>query len=125
MKNISLRHLSIVPILMLSSTVTFGNASIEATQLLGYFSAGCASQGQWTLAAQGYANNLVNTLTSLASDPDCKTLNGALTQVKSLSSSISALSQDQNQRKYASLKKQEQELFLIISQTTDTGQLGT
>ncbi len=96
-----------------------------ANQLLSNFSAGCTSQGEWTHSALGYANALIATLTQLATDPDCRTINGALSQVQNITVQLQALSQDENQKKLSGLKKQEEQLLLQIGQTHDGSGLTT
>lgn len=100
------------------------DAALEANQLLQFFAAGCPTQGQWTQAAQNYANNLVVTLKTLATDPDCRTLNGALSSAQGLSTLLNTLVQDENQRQLISLRQQQQELLLMISNATNTAEVG-
>ena len=104
---------------ILEPNMASADSSLENEQLLQYFSAGCASQGKWTSAAEGYASNLINTLKSLSQDPDCRTLNGALGTMESISAAVAALSEDQNARVVNSLQQQEQNLLQQIAQTTD------
>ena len=100
--------------------VSRADEATEATQLISNFSAGCGTQGEWTHAALGYTQSLIMTLNQLANDPDCRTINGALSHLQSINTQLANLTQDADQRQLASLKKQEELLLLEISRTTDT-----
>ena len=90
--------------------------------MINFFSSNCPTQGQWTQTAINYAENLVSTLKAIQNDPDCKSLSGSLTQLQSLSSVVSRIGQDPDQKLLMSLKKQQEEALLLLSQTTDPAQ---
>ena len=98
------------------------DASQEAEQMLKFFSASCPSQGQWTQTALNYANNLVETIKTLQNDPDCKSFSGSLAQLQSLSTVFRQISQDQDQKSLMALKKQQEEVLLLLGATSDSTQ---
>jgi len=112
-----LRKLSFIFIVSLFSisNTSRADSTLQASELLRYFGAGCASQGEWTKSALAYADALIDDVKSVENDPDCRTINGALGQIKNLSNSLFNLSGDQAQRDILSLKKQEEQLLLTFS----------
>lgn len=70
----------------------------------------------------GFANNIVSTLQTLKDDNDCKTMAGSLVQFNSIQSALDNLTQDQNARQVAALRKQQQEILLQIANTSNPAQ---
>ncbi len=98
------------------------DASLEAEQMLKFFSASCPSQGQWTQTALNYANNLVETIKTLQNDPDCKSFSGSLAQLQSLTTVFRQISQDPDQKALMALKKQQEEVLLLLGASTNATQ---
>jgi hypothetical protein len=95
------------------------DAVTQANQMLSFFSSNCPSQGQWTQTALNYANNLITTLKAIGNDPDCKSLNGALSQLQSLSVTVGQLGRDESERTLMALKKQQEEVLLMLAASND------
>ncbi len=95
-------------------------SKVPAADLLAYFSATCPSQGEWTRAALGQAQSLMTAFRSIQDDPDCKTVSGAVGELQILNNRIVDLQNiATTQSQVNSLKKQEQDLMLQLSNTTD------
>lgn len=105
--------------------MSYADSHTQANQILETFSSSCPTQGQWTQAALSYANSLVQVLESVKNDPDCKTISGALSQTQNIATIVSNLSQDPNQAQILSLQKQQQELMLMISGSTNATDIAT
>ncbi len=95
-------------------------SKVPAADLLAYFSATCPSQGEWTRAALGQAQSLMTAFRSIQDDPDCKTVSGAVGELQILNNRIVDLQNvATTQSQVNGLKKQEQDLMLQLSNTSD------
>ena len=99
------------------------DTALQANQLLGYFSAGCGTQGQWTSTALRYTNDLVETVKSVANDRDCQSISGALLQIQTLSTVLANYAEDANARELKGLQAAEHTLMVQVGQTTDSAQV--
>lgn len=106
-------------ILALWSTVAFAEG-IPGEELLGYFSSNCRTQGEWTRAALSDSRALIESLKSMAQDPDCRSVTGAVSQLELLNQQLQSV-QDLNatQIQVAVINSQEQELLIQLSQASD------
>jgi hypothetical protein len=106
-----------------SSVFLSSRANADATastqQILSTFSASCPSQGQWTQNALNQSLNLVAILEAVKNDPACQSVNGALTQLNSLSNRIAQVSTQSVAIQINNLKNQESSLLLQLASTTD------
>ncbi|MGE3611771.1 MAG: hypothetical protein AB7I27_19435 [Bacteriovoracaceae bacterium] len=93
---------------------------IPGEVLLKYFSSNCRTQGEWTRAAISDSLALIETLKSIAQDPDCKNISGAITDLSLLNQELQVI-QNTNSTKnqIASFDAQEQELLIQLSKNTD------
>src|SRR4051812_23309025 len=98
------------------TTASRADSVLQASQLISYFGAGCASQGEWTRTAIAQATALADVLKSLEKDPDCTTFAGAIGQLGTLSQAVSRLQSDPNSAQILQLKSEEQEVLLQIAQ---------
>lgn len=115
MKNVSV---SILLGLFLSTSVLAENT--PGQELLSYFSANCRTQGEYTSAALADSKALINTLQSIAQDPDCRSVGGAVSQLGLLNQQLEKLAQvNATQTKIAELNAQEQELLIQLTATSD------
>jgi hypothetical protein len=100
--------------------------NIPGQNLLSYFSANCRTQGEWTRAALADSTALMESLRSIAQDPDCKSVSGAISQLGILNQQLANLSKtNDTQSKIAELNAQEQELLLQVSNNTDATTLNS
>ncbi len=104
----------------LSDDFSDDKAKIPASDLLAYFSATCPSQGEWTRAALGQAQSLITAFRAIQDDPDCKTVSGAVGELQILNNRITDLQNiATTQSTLNGLRRQEQDLMLQLSNTTD------
>lgn len=110
----------IAAILVFSSFSPLYAEEIPGQTLLNYFSSNCRTQGEWTRAALADSVALVETLKSLSSDPACKTVGGAVSQLGMLNNELTNM-QNLNtiQTQIAELDAKEQELMAHLTQTTN------
>lgn len=99
------------------------DSGIQANVLLNYFSAGCHSQQEWTRSALTYTSGLVQTLQSLAADPDCKSLSGAIGNINNVTEALENLSRNTNAANLNELNKQEQLYLQLMNQTTKSSEI--
>lgn len=64
---------------------------IPGKTLLSYFSGSCKSSSQWTQAALADSESLIKSLNAIATDPDCSSAAGAMSQLNSLSAQLTTL----------------------------------
>lgn len=113
-----MRKLIVLAILSLASSARAED--VPGRALLSYFQANCGSQGEWTAAALADSSALVETLRSLNSDPDCKSIGGAVAGLNLLGNQVTALQNvTANQEEISRLDGQEQEIMVQLSQTSD------
>ncbi len=94
--------------------------NIPGQELLGYFSANCRTQGEWTRSALADSRALIESLRSIAQDPDCRALSGSITQLELLGQQLQSVqSLNSTQVQISVLNSKEQELMLQLSQTSD------
>jgi hypothetical protein len=94
--------------------------SIPGQQLLSYFASNCRTQGEWTRAALADSIALIESLKSIAQDPDCRSMGGAISQLQILNSQLKYLeSTNSTKTRLAELNAQEQELLVHLSNTLD------
>lgn len=97
-----------------------GAEEVPGQNLLSYFSANCRTEGEWTRAAIADSSALIEALRSIQSDPDCKSVGGAISQLGLLNQQLSSLQNiSQTQSQIAQLNAQEQELLVQLSGTTN------
>ncbi len=107
---------------VLLSTLSFNALAegIPAEQLFNYFSANCRTQGEYTRAAAADSMALMRSLQAIASDEDCKSISGAISQLDLLNQQIARAEKlNQTQVQLASINAKEQELLLQLSNTSD------
>lgn len=93
---------------------------IPGDTLLKYFSANCRTQGEWTRAALSDSTALIETLKLMSSDPDCKGVAGAISELNMLNQHLQIVqSLSSTKNRIAQLDSQEQELLLQLSNSTD------
>lgn len=94
--------------------------SIPGQELLSYFASNCRTQGEWTRAALVDSTALIESLRSIAQDPDCRSVGGAIAQLGVMTQQLKNLEEiNLTQSKIAELNAQEQELLVHLSNTAD------
>lgn len=94
--------------------------SIPGQELLSYFASNCRTQGEWTRAALADSTALIESLRSIAQDPDCRSVGGAIAQLGLMNQQLKNLEEiNVTQTKIAELNAQEQELFVHLSASSD------
>jgi hypothetical protein len=97
-------------------TLYVGAEVIPGQSLLSYFSANCKSQGEWTKAALQDSQSLIQIYNSLASDPDCKSAAGAISQLQLLNQQLAHYENiNQTRGLVAQYDSQEQELLAQLA----------
>lgn len=112
-----MKKLIVLTSLLVSSSL-FAEA-IPGKVLLDSFAAGCSTQGEWTRAALADSQSLIQVISAIKDDADCKSIGGAIAQLSSLSAqieNIQKLSDTQNQ--IAVYDAQERELLVQLSKST-------
>lgn len=93
--------------------------TVPGDTLLSFFSQNCR-QGEWTLSALSDSRSIIQTLTSMAEDPDCRSLGGAIASLNTLNSQLTSLQNiNTTQEQISILDAQEQELMFQLTQTSD------
>lgn len=107
---------------VLLSTISFNALAegIPAEQLFNYFSANCRTQGEFTRAAAADSMALMKSLQAIASDEDCKSISGAISQLDLLNQQIARIEKlNETQIQLSSINAKEQELLLQLSNTSN------
>lgn len=91
----------------------------SAQQILAAFNGTCASQGTWTQNAINQSLSLITALQTIQKDPACASVNGALTQLQTLSNRIGQLSTTALAEELSNLKAQESSLLLEYASATN------
>jgi hypothetical protein len=111
-----MKNLFSILLLMVSHSV-FAEA-IPGQVLLDVFSKSCPSNGEWTEAALNDSRSLMAVINAIATDSDCKTLGGALSQLTSLNEQMLQLSQmSETKKQISAFDAQERELLIEISKS--------
>ncbi len=108
--------------LILLATLPLSAQALElpGDELLGYFSATCNSQKEWTKAALSDTRALISVIDKIAGDPDCTSVAGALSSLNSLQMTITEIeNRNSSSIEIEKLKAQEIELLKQLNNTTD------
>lgn len=118
--------MKILTFLVLALSVSFSAFSEEVPgqNLLSYFSANCKTQGEWTRAALADSTALIEALSNIQKDDDCKSVGGAVAQLGLLNQQLAKLEKtNDTQLKVSELNAQEQELLIQIANNGDPATL--
>lgn len=107
---------------LLITTVSFSAIAedVPGQTMLNYFSANCKSRGEWTQVALGQSIALIESLKSIATDNDCKSVGGAISQLGLLNAQLTNLEKmNTTKTQLAEYDRQEQELLIQVSNNTN------
>jgi hypothetical protein len=105
--------------LLLSLSLPLFAEEIPGKTLLTYFSGSCKTSSQWTQAALADSEALIKSLNAMASDPDCASASGAISQLNSLSSQLVILNKlNDSKNTMAAINAEEQELLIQLTKSS-------
>ena len=104
------------------SIVARADMTAQSGQILSYFGANCSINGEWTRAAVGYAQNLIEVMKTLRDDQQCKTVAGSIADITNLKDYVQQLQNQSGQKELMALQKEEQVLLLAFSLAQDASE---
>ncbi len=114
-----MKRQGIILFLIFSIGQSYGE-TIPGEQMLEFFSANCKTHGEWTKQALRDAEALMVNINSIANDPDCQSVAGAIGQLSNLTYKINSLEDINSHRIDADIiEAQEREILLQLSRTND------
>ncbi|MFZ4715577.1 MAG: hypothetical protein ACOYL6_17770 [Bacteriovoracaceae bacterium] len=117
--------LLITMVFLFTTLVSRADMTAQSSQLLSYFGASCSVNGEWTKAAVGYAENLIEVMKSLRDDEHCKTVAGSISDITNLKDYVQKLQNESGQKELMALQKEEQVLLLSLSSANDASEKAT
>lgn len=97
--------------------------AIPGQAMLDYFAETCPSSGEWTQSALNDSRSLMSVVEAIKSDPDCKSISGAFSQLTNIEAQMNQLAQESEaQKKIRSYDSQEKEILIQLSQSGTQGQ---
>jgi hypothetical protein len=101
------------------SQMTYASQAQQAGQILNYFGSTCSTNGEWTRAATGHAQSLIEVMRSLRDNVQCRSIAATISDLSSLQTYVTQLSATSSQKEILSLRKQEQVLLQALSASVD------
>lgn len=92
--------------------------TIPGQAMLDYFAETCPSSGEWTQSALNDSRSLMSVIEAIKSDPDCKSISGAFSQLTSIEAQMLHLAKEsETQKNIRSFDAQEKEILIQLSRS--------